>query len=50
MPNSTDIDNLSMELRKALFIYLAYSKDKKKPNETFILDSIKLLQDNNLIK
>lgn len=50
VPNSKDIDNLSMELRKALFIYLAYSKDKKKRNETFVVDSIKILQDNNLLK
>lgn len=49
IPNSPDIEQLSKELRKALYIYLAYNKDKKKTNENFISNSIKLLKDNHLI-
>ncbi len=50
IPDSPDIEKLSMELRKAFYIYLAYSRDKKKKDEAFISDSIKLLKENNLIK
>lgn len=49
IPNSPDIEQLSKELRKALYIYYAYNKDKKKTNENFISNSIKLLKDNHLI-
>ena len=47
--SDNDIEQLSKELRKALYIYLAYNKDKKKTNENFISNSIKLLKDNYLI-
>ena len=49
VPYDTHIEQLSKEIRKALYIYLAYSKDKKKVSSNFIEDSIKLLKKNNLI-
>jgi len=49
VPYESDIEQLPKELRKALYIYLAYSKDKKKISANFIDDSIKLLKENKLI-
>lgn len=50
VPYDSDIEKLSKETRKALYIYLAYSKDKKKTAKPFIEDSIKILKEQNLIK
>ena len=49
VPYDSDIEHLSKDLRKALYIYLAYSRDRKKISADFIEDSINLLKENNLI-
>lgn len=49
VPYDSDIEHLSKDLRKALYIYLAYSRGRKKISADFIEDSINLLKENNLI-